>query len=70
MAETKFNRKLGWRPDYPDFRDNTTENDAVSLKMKALGQTDSIKTMFSKMGLSESSSKKLPLQKDLKEWCP
>lgn len=70
MAETKFNRKLGWRPDYPDFRDHTAENDAVSLKMKALGQTDSIKTMFSKMGLSESSSKKLPLQKDLKEWCP
>ena len=34
---------MGWLPDYPDFRDNTIENDRVSPKLKQLGQKDSVK---------------------------
>jgi len=34
---------MGWLPGYPDFRDNTTESDGVSPKLKQLGQKDSVK---------------------------
>lgn len=68
MAETKVKRGLGWRPDYPDFRDNTAENDDVTPKLKALGQKDSLKAMFSKMGLGKSKAE-LPSKADLREWC-
>jgi hypothetical protein len=39
-----FRRKLGmgWLPDYPDFRDLTVEHDDVSLRLKGLGQKDSV----------------------------
>lgn len=36
---------MGWLPDYPDFRDNTTESDGVSPKLKQLGQKDSVKAI-------------------------
>lgn len=60
---------MGWRPDYPDFRDNTVENDEVAPKLKVLGQKDSLKAMFTKMGLGKSSKAKLPTETDLREWC-
>jgi C1A family cysteine protease len=69
MAETKVKRGMGWRPDYPDFRDNTVENDEVAPKLKVLGQKDSLKAMFTKMGLGKSSKAKLPTETDLREWC-
>ena len=69
MSETKGKRGMGWRPDYPDFRDYTVEHDKVTPKEKALGQKDSLKVMFTKMGLDNSSKAKLPAKTDLRNWC-
>lgn len=65
-----FRRRLGlgWLPDYPDFRDLTVENDNVSLHMKALGQTDSVKDMLGKAGTPKLAKAKLPLSVSLVEW--
>jgi len=69
MAETKIKRGMGWRPDYPDFRDFTAEHDEVTPKQKGPGQKDSLKAMFTKMGLGKTSKAKLTAEKDLREWC-
>ncbi len=68
MAESRLKRGMGWRPDYPDFRDNTPENDEVAPKLKVLGQKDSLKAMFGKMGFGKAKAK-LPANTDLREWC-
>lgn len=68
MAEAKSKRAMGWRPDYPDFRDNTPDNDELAPKLKVLGQKDSLKAMFGKMGLGKPRAK-LPAKTDLREWC-
>ncbi|MBI5552254.1 MAG: cysteine protease [Desulfobacterales bacterium] len=68
MIETKSKRAMGWRPDYPDFRDATPDNDEVAPKLKVLGQKDSLKAMFGKMGYGKSKAK-LPTKTDLREWC-
>jgi hypothetical protein len=41
MAEKRVKRGMGWRPDYPDFRDYTIEQGEVSPTSKAIGQEDS-----------------------------
>jgi len=61
---------MGWRPDYPDFRDYTAEHDVITPRQKALGQKDSLKAMFAKMGLGKPTRAKPPKEKDLREWCP
>ena len=40
---------MGWLPDYPDFRDYTPEHNEVSDRLKALGETDSVKAMLHKV---------------------
>ena len=70
MTETKTRRGMGWRPDYPDFRDYTAEHDMITPRQKALGQKDSLKAMFAKMGLGKPTRAKPPKEKDLREWCP
>ena len=70
MAEIKAKRGMGWRPDYPDFRDYTAEHDVLSPNQKALGQKDTLKSMFEKMGLVRPTGTRLPKEKDLREWCP
>jgi len=70
MAEIKAKRGMGWRPDYPDFRDYTAEHDVLSPNQKALGQKDTLKSMFRKIGLGKPSGTRLPKEKDLREWCP
>lgn len=70
MAETKVKRGMGWRPDYPDFRDYSIDHDEVSPESKSKGQKDSLKVMFTKMGLGSKSARiKLPTETDLREWC-
>jgi len=69
MADANVKRGMGWRPDYPDFRDYTEANDEVTPKQIAQGQKDSLKDMFTKMGLGRSSKAKLPAKKDLRQWC-
>jgi len=59
---------LGWLPDYPDFRDLTVENDDVSVRLKGLGQKDSIKEMLSKAGANTASKTKLPTSVSLISW--
>lgn len=70
MAQINAKRGMGWRPDYPDFRDYTAEHDVLTPKQKALGQKDTLKSMFRKMGMVRPSGTKLPKEKDLREWCP
>ncbi len=59
---------MGWLPDYPDFRDLTIDHDAVSLKMKGLGQDDSVKKMIAKTGASKPSKSGLPASVSLLPW--
>lgn len=68
--ETFFRRKLamGWLPDYPDFRDLTVENENVSIRLKSLGQNDSIKEMLSKAGVQKSAKTILPKSASLVNW--
>lgn len=61
---------MGWRPDYPDFRDYTAEHNEVAPRLKTLGQNDSLKVMFNKIGLGEPSQAGLPPAVDLRQWCP
>ncbi|MEW6534358.1 MAG: C1 family peptidase [Candidatus Auribacterota bacterium] len=48
---------MGWLPDYPDFRDYTT-------------QSDEIKPLLLKTGMKEGDEKYLPSSADLRQWCP
>ena len=50
-----FEKRMGWRPDLPDFRDYTVEH-------------ENIKPMLEEMGIVEPV-KKLPSDVDLREWC-
>ena len=50
-----FEKRMGWRPDLPDLRDYTVEN-------------ENVKPMLEKMGIAESL-KRLPATADLREWC-
>ena len=68
--ESSIRRKygMGWLPDYPDFRDLTVDNDHVSVRLKGLGQTDSIKKMLSKAGAQKSAKAILPKSVSLVNW--
>lgn len=61
--------KMGWLPDYPDFRDLTIAHDEVSPKLKERGQKDSIKKMLSKLGIAKPVKAGLPASVDLRAWC-
>lgn len=61
--------KMGWLPDYPDFRDHTVEHDAVSQRLKGRGQEDSIAKMLAKTGTVSKTAVKLPAKADLRPWC-
>jgi C1A family cysteine protease len=61
---------MGWLPDYPDYRDYTMQQDAVPLKLLALGQKDSIKGMLKKLKVAETGKKvTLGTSIDLRAWC-
>ncbi|HMK45065.1 MAG TPA: C1 family peptidase [Methanocella sp.] len=47
---------MGWRPDYPDFRDYTLK-------------TDEVKHLFAKTGILKTGEKSLPKSADLRQWC-
>jgi len=47
---------MGWLPDYPDFRDYTTEHATVNPLLK-------------KIGLTGNRKKSIPESKDLRAWC-
>jgi C1A family cysteine protease len=60
---------MGWLPDYPDFRDFTSDNDTIPPRLFALGQTRSVRSMLREVGISETTSSDLPGSIDLKQWC-
>jgi C1A family cysteine protease len=70
MDEMVHNLGMGWLPDYPDFRDFTVETDKVTLKLKNLGQKESIKTMLSNVTPAKPVKGVLPIptSKDLRPW--
>jgi C1A family cysteine protease len=61
--------KMGWLPDYPDFRDYNFDYDKVDPKLKELGQDDSIKDMLFKVGIKSNKKLSLPTTVDLRPWC-
>jgi C1A family cysteine protease len=69
MDGTAIKKGMGWLPDYPDFRDYTVERDNVSLKLKQLGQRDSVKGMLMKIGVLRPMNSALPTSVDLRQWC-
>lgn len=58
---------MGWLPDYPDFRDQTIDHDELTLKLKTLGQKETVKKMISKVGIAKPP-KALPASVDLRKW--
>ena len=69
MSEIIEKLGMGWLPDYPDVRDYTVDSDAVSSRLRALGQKDSVKTMLEKVGVAETKKVTLPASADLRPWC-
>jgi len=69
MSDVKEKLSMGWLPDYPDFRDYTVEQDEISIKLKMLGQEDSIKAMLEKVGVAKPAKITLAPSVDLRAWC-
>jgi len=59
---------MGWLPDFPDFRDITIDHDDVSLRMKGMGQKDSVKKMLAKTGTAKPAKPALPSSVSLVPW--
>ena len=68
MADLNLITKLGWLPDWPDFRDKTEEDDQISPRLSKLGQTQSIKKMKSRLAHTGTSTAALPLSANLTQW--
>ena len=56
MSTTVGKFGLGWLPDYPDFRDYTTDNEVIKGMLATVGVTQAVKTG-------------LPATADLRNWC-
>ena len=56
MSEMTGRFGMGWLPDYPDFRDYTSEKGAV-------------KAMLSRVGLDKPLNETVPVSADLRAWC-
>ncbi len=69
MAEIFGKMGMGWLPDYPDHRDITPDVDQIPVKLKQLGQKDSVRAMLGKVGVAELAKLKLPTTADLRPWC-
>ncbi|MCF6155512.1 MAG: cysteine protease [Candidatus Brocadia sp.] len=69
MSETIKKYGMGWRRDYPEFRDYTIESSEVSLRHKRLEQKDPVKVILKKTGVVETAKASLPSSIDLRSWC-
>lgn len=69
MGEIIKKYGMGWRRDYPDFRDYTIESEQISLRHKRLGQKDTVKAILKKTGVVEHAKVSLPPSVNLVEWC-
>jgi len=61
---------MGWLREYPDFRDYTVNHDEIAPRLKALGQTLSVRAMLAKVGVAEAPKVALAGSVDLRKWCP
>ena len=68
MADLNLTPKLGWLPDWPDFRDKTEEDDQISPRLSGLGQKDSIRKMKSRLTPAGISGDALPAFVNLTQW--
>ncbi len=68
MSDTIQTFGMGCLPDYPSFRDYTTEHNEIAPKLKGLGQTQTIKSMLAKVGAA-APAPTLPATVDLRAWC-
>ncbi|MBI4714465.1 MAG: cysteine protease [Nitrospirae bacterium] len=68
MDENTKTFGMGWLPGYPDIRDYTVESDQVSLRLKRLGQKDSVRAMLRRVGAAQPA-KTLTASVDLRPWC-
>ena len=68
MGEMNETTGLGWLPDYPDFRDYTTEKETVNQRLQSLGQKP-IKSMLNTVGVATPASATIPEKYDLKKYC-
>ena len=66
---SEYFHKMGWLPDYPDFRDFGYDKADVPIKLQSLGQEDSISQMLKKAGITDSPRLSLPVNSDLRQWC-
>jgi C1A family cysteine protease len=67
--ELRRMEKMGWLPDYPDFRDYTMDLDVISQKLQLSGETKSIKQMLTTAGVSKPVKTGLATSVDLRAWC-
>lgn len=68
MSDINNSFAMGWLPDYPSFLDYTANQNVVSPKLQALGQTQSVKAMLTTVGAAAPVAT-LPLVVDLRAWC-
>lgn len=68
MSEIIEQFRMGWLPDYPDFRDYTIEQQEIAPKAQLVGQKDSVKDMVTQVGLGDLGKVKLPASVDLRQW--
>ncbi len=68
MEKINLTSRLGWIPDWPDFRDKTTEDDEISPRMARLGQNSSVKRMKAQLNPTGKSGQALPAAIDLSTW--
>jgi C1A family cysteine protease len=67
MEETTFG--MGWLPDLPDFRDYTADSTKVPTLAKAVGRTETVKSMLAAVNIKSSKPAKAATSADLRAWC-
>lgn len=60
---------MGWLPDYPDFRDYTTEHEEIAPALARVGIKEPVKAMIRRIGIAEPEKVSLPSSVDLTAWC-
>lgn len=67
--ENLFKYGMGWRADYPDFRDFTVNQDQLPQKLQVSGQAASIKAMLKQAGVADPTKLTLATKVDLRNRC-
>ena len=68
MENLNLSSKLGWIPDWPDFRDKTSEDDESSARLARLGERASVRQMKTHLNPAGKTGSALPVSIDLTNW--